>query len=189
MSDPRFDRALDAVLASPSPIRIDVTGPGEPDEAALRGAFEELLGAARRRLGDPAFDDRVDGAIVRTWAPEAIRLAAWPRDDGLLQVALEPPRRRASLGLFVEYASDAELELRRSGRGRAGLAAAGRRASPSLGPFGWPGIDRYLSRPEGLQPLDARPRERLLRWLAFALLVALILTAFAILFVARRLAG
>ena len=54
------------------------------------------------------------------------------------------------------------------------------------GPFGWPGIGRYLRGLEGLDPLSDRPRDRYLRWAGFALAVVVMVAIFAVLFVARR---
>ena len=54
------------------------------------------------------------------------------------------------------------------------------------GPFGWPGIGRYVRGLEGLEPLSDRPRDRYLRWACFALAILVMVTIFALLFLARR---
>ena len=54
------------------------------------------------------------------------------------------------------------------------------------GPFGWPGLARYLRGPEGLAPLSRRPRDVILRWLAFAAIVAALLAFIAVMLVSGR---
>jgi hypothetical protein len=53
------------------------------------------------------------------------------------------------------------------------------------GPFGWPGLGRYLRGPEGLQPLSDRRRNRVVRWAGFAAAVGVMIAIFAVLFLVR----
>lgn len=53
------------------------------------------------------------------------------------------------------------------------------------GPFGWPGLGRYLRGPEGLGPLSRRPRYVAIRWLGFGAAVVMMIAIFAVLFLAR----
>jgi hypothetical protein len=57
---------------------------------------------------------------------------------------------------------------------------------PPSGPFGWPGLGRYLRGPEGLEPLSRRRRDVAIRWLGFAAAVIVMVAIFAVLFLARR---
>lgn len=57
---------------------------------------------------------------------------------------------------------------------------------PPSGPFGWPGLGRYLRGPEGLDPLSQRRRDVVIRWLGFAAAVIVMVAFFALLFLARR---
>jgi hypothetical protein len=53
------------------------------------------------------------------------------------------------------------------------------------GPFGWPGIGRYLRGPAGLSPLSNRPGDVARRWLGFAAAIVVMVAIFAFLFLAR----
>ncbi len=61
-----------------------------------------------------------------------------------------------------------------------------RRDGPPPGPFGWPGIGRYLRGPEGLSRLSTRRRDVAIRWLGFAASVATIAIIFLVLVLARH---
>ena len=54
------------------------------------------------------------------------------------------------------------------------------------GPFGWPGLGRYLRGPEGLSPLSPRRRDVIVRWAGFAAIVTVLVAFIAIMFLARR---
>jgi len=54
-----------------------------------------------------------------------------------------------------------------------------------FGPFGWPGLGRYLRGPEGLEPLSQRRSDRIRRWAGFGLAVGVMIAILAVLFLAR----
>lgn len=53
------------------------------------------------------------------------------------------------------------------------------------GPFGWPGLGRYLRGPEGLSPLSQRRRDVVIRWAGFAVIVATLLVFIGVMLLAR----
>jgi hypothetical protein len=176
-----FGRALDSAIESASPSRYLIArDEGLGDWAAAEERFEDFLGRAARRMGDPIFDDRSDRAAIDTWYPEARRLAAWARSDGLVFLGMEQRVQPGPIDVLIGYATDEEINLRRRYQGH-GVVKMPRVQSQQLGrthPLDGRPPDRpSYHRPQGLNPLSRRPRDRGLRWLVYVLVVGLFVAA------------
>jgi hypothetical protein len=154
-------------------------------------AFDALRQRVVDRFGDPVFDDRLDRAAIDTWYPTARRFAAWPHPDGLVFLALERSGRRAPLAIVVGHASDEEVERRRRDRGHsdAGSRAAAAGAAPTA-PFatilGADLLAYARGRPQGLNRISQRPRDRAIRWLLFVLAIGIVIAMTGALILARH---
>jgi hypothetical protein len=199
VQDTTTDRALDAAVESRTPMRRvlaelpEAGAPSNDDPAFLEpdAAFDEAWRRAVERLGEPLIDDRQDRAAIDTWYPTARRFAAWPHTDGLVFLALEQSAGDAPVPIVVGHATDEEVEQRRLDGGHAVGPSPERAASTaSRAAFGTIlGADLVAyarRRPQGLNRISGRPRDRAIRWLLFFLAVAVLIVATGALIVGRQ---